>query len=100
MMTYPSALPDANHVELSFMDSRAKLLDVAAFLDRVQRFDQESDYRVKALKDAIAILQSETPDRAKRVLLHFSDMTEEPIPEAHTQGAAGAVDPTLVANQS
>ena len=42
------ASPDL--VELGFMDARSKVIDVAAFLDRVQRAGQDEDYRVKELK--------------------------------------------------
>ena len=77
-------------VDLDFMDARARLLDVASFLDRVDRAGQAGDYRVAALKAALPLLQSEQPGRAAEVLLALSDPTSEPIPEAHTKGAAGA----------
>lgn len=77
-------------VDLSFMDARFKLIDLAAFLDRVQRAGQDDDYRVVALKKAITCLSQNDPERAKQVLLTFSDPTEEPIAKATTQGAAGA----------
>ena len=77
-------------VDLSFVDARFKLIDLAAFLDRVQRAGQDDDYRVVALKKAIACLAQNEPDRAKQVLLTFSDPTTEPIAKAHMQGAMGA----------
>ena len=77
-------------VDLDFMDARARLLDVASFLDRVDRAGQADDYRVAALKAALPLVQSDEPGRAAAVLLALSDPTEEPIPEAHTKGAAGA----------
>ena len=77
-------------VDLNFMDARYKLIDLAAFLDRAQRTGQDGDYRVVALKKAIACLSQNEPARAKQVLLSFSDPTTEPIPKATTQGAAGA----------
>jgi hypothetical protein len=79
-----------NLVDLGFMDSRSKLIDLAAFLDRVQRAGQEGDFRVQALKRAIQFLNSDQPRRAREVLLSFSDTTTEPIPKAMTQGAVGA----------
>ena len=79
-----------NLVDLSFMDSRFKLIELAAFLDRVQKAGQDDDYRVQQLKQAIQCLANDQPDRAKQVLLTFSDPTTEPIAKAHTQGAAGA----------
>jgi hypothetical protein len=79
-----------NLVDLGFMDSRSKLIDLAAFLDRVQRAGQDSDFRVQALKHAVTLLQSNEPRRAKEVLLSLSDPSTAPIPKATTQGAIGA----------
>lgn len=72
------------------MDSRSKLIDLAAFLDRVQRAGQQDDFRVQALKDAISLLSLDQPTRAKEVLLSFSDPSTEPIEKATVQGAIGA----------
>ncbi len=79
-----------NLVDLGFMDARSKLIDLAAFLDRVQRADQTADFRVQALKNAIALLSLDEPKRAKEVLLSFSDPSTEPIAKATMQGAIGA----------
>jgi hypothetical protein len=89
MTNWTSPQP-VNLVDLGFMDSRSKLIDLAAFLDRVQRAGQDGDFRVQALKQAIALLQQREPQRAKQVLLSFSDPSTEPIPKATTQGAIGA----------
>lgn len=74
------------------MDARSKLIDLAAFLDRVQRAGQEGDFRVQALKQAIECLSRAEPLRAKEVLLAFSDPSAEPIAKATVQGAVGAWD--------
>jgi hypothetical protein len=84
---------NVNLVDLGFMDSRSKLIDLAAFLDRVQRAGQEGDFRVMALKQAIQLLGNDEPQRAKQVLLSFSDLTTDPIPKATVQGATGACPP-------
>lgn len=89
MSTWTPPAP-TNLVDLSFMDSRFKLIELAAFLDRVQKAGQDGDYRVQQLKQAIQCLANHHPDRAKQVLLTLSDPTTEPIAKAHTQGAAGA----------
>lgn len=88
----PDWIPPANVnlVDLGFMDSRSKLIDLAAFLDRVQRADQEGDFRVQALKNALSLLAQDKPQRAKEVLLSFSDPSTEPIAQATMQGAIGA----------
>jgi len=72
------------------MDARSKLIDLAAFLDRVQKAGQEGDFRVQALKEAIARLSLDEPTRAREVLLTFSDPGGEPIEKATMQGAIGA----------
>lgn len=72
------------------MDSRSKLIDLAAFLDRVQRAGQENDFRVQALKKAIGLLSLNEPQRAREVLISFSDPSTEPIAKATMQGAIGA----------
>ena len=89
MTTWTSPQP-VNLVDLGFMDSRSKLIDLAAFLDRVQRAGQEGDFRVQALRHAITLLHSNAPQRAKEVLLSFSDPSTDPIPKATMQGAIGA----------
>ena len=85
-----TANKEVNLVDLGFMDARIKAIDIAAFLDRVQRGGQDDDYRVVELKKAIQHLLDEDGDRAKQVLLTLSDPSEEPIPVAHGKGAAGA----------
>lgn len=79
-----------NLVDLGFMDSRSKLIDLAAFLDRVQKAGQDGDFRVQALKNALTLLSQDKPQRAKDVLLSFSDPSTEPIAQATMQGAIGA----------
>lgn len=69
------------------------MIDVAAFLDRVQRFGLDDDYRVQALKSAMQELLSASPGRVERVLRAMSDATEEPVPSATIQGAFGAPRP-------
>lgn len=80
----------ANVVDLSFLDARFNLIEIAAFLDRAQRAGQDGDYRVQALKKALAHLSQNEPQRAKNVLLSLSDPTADPIPKATSKGAAGA----------
>src|SRR5438128_653416 len=76
-------------LDLYFMDARSKLIDLAAFLDRVDRADGEDDFRMKALRTAIQELSSESKEKAKAVLVAFSDPTTEPIAAATTKAACG-----------
>lgn len=77
-------------LDLYFMEARAKLIDLGAFLDRVDRAPGADDFRIKALRQALGELQSTEPGRAKRVLLRLSDPTSQPIPAATTKAASGA----------
>jgi hypothetical protein len=87
-------MPRDKVVDRYFMEHRAKLLDVAAFLDRIDRSeapaDADDDFRVEAMQRAIQLLGDEKGDRAKRVLELFSDPTTEPIDKAPMKGADGA----------
>ena len=77
-------------LDLQFIDARARLIDLAAFLDRIERHEGEADIRLKYFKEALSILQEDRPDRAKAVLDKFSDHSDE-LPETATvQGATGA----------
>lgn len=77
-------------LDLQFIEARHKLIDLAAFLDRVDRHSGESDYRFEAMKEALPILLTVRPDRASAILKAFSDTTSDPIPKATFQGAFGA----------
>ena len=72
------------------MDARAKVIDLAAFMDRVERADGDEDFRMKAFREALKELEKGNADRAKRVLLSLSDPTSEPIAAAATKAATGA----------
>jgi Mg/Co/Ni transporter MgtE len=77
-------------LDLHFMDARYKLIDIAAFLDRIERHEGETDFRFDGLKKAIPILLSNEPNRAKAVLEALSDHSTEPAERATMQGAFGA----------
>ena len=77
-------------LDLQFIETRHKLLDLAAFLDRIDRHPGEQDYRFTALKAALPILLETRPDRACAILEALSDQTTELIPQAAFQGAFGA----------
>lgn len=81
-----------NTVDLYFMDARSKLLDIAAFMDRVERDGFSDDFRYKAFRKALAALETDR-DRAENVLLALSDSTSELIPVATTKAACGAPAP-------
>jgi hypothetical protein len=77
-------------LNLYFLDARHKLIEIAAFLDRVERSRGKDDSRLKAFRAAMRHLNGAKKQRAKGVLLTFSDPTAKPIPAATTKAACGA----------
>jgi uncharacterized protein with von Willebrand factor type A (vWA) domain len=78
-------------LELYFMEARSKVIDLAAFLDRLDRANGGgNDFRIDAFHKALKELQDGKPQRAKRVLLSLSDPTMEPLAAATTKAASGA----------
>lgn len=87
-----TAVPDAARalVDVGFVPVRAKLLEVAAFLDRVERHEVADDFRCEALRQAAQILVDGAPERARRVLEALSDPTTEPDAVSTGKAAFGA----------
>lgn len=87
-------LPRQKVIDAYFIEHRAKLLDIAAFLDRIERAQAQKpgeDFRMTAFKDAIAILTDGQPERARRILELLSDPTDAPLESAAgMKGASGA----------
>ncbi|HUA64251.1 MAG TPA: hypothetical protein VME24_00285 [Alphaproteobacteria bacterium] len=77
-------------LDLYFLDARHKLIEIAAFLDRVERAGGADDFRLKAFRIALGKLSGDGKHRAKDVLLTFSDLSTEPIDKAPGKGAVGA----------
>jgi len=77
-------------LDLYFLDARHKLIEIAAFLDRVERAKGRADFRLEAFRIALGELTGTEIGLAKRVLVVFSDPTAEPIPVATTKSACGA----------
>jgi hypothetical protein len=77
-------------LDLFFLDARHKLIDLAAFLDRVDRASGEADFRLHAFREALHCLESNEPQRAQQVLMALSDPTTRPIPKALSKAACGA----------
>ena len=77
-------------LDLYFMDARSKLIDLAAFIDRVERAEGPEDFRMNAFREALKELGKKNRAKARQVLLAFSDPTATPIPKATGKGAVGA----------
>ena len=81
-------------IDKYFLEHRAKVLDIAAFLDRIDRCkENKKDFRIEALQRCIEELQTDSADRAERILLLLSDHSTEPIENAGAKGASGAQPP-------
>ena len=84
-------------IQLGFIEARGRVLDVAAFLDRVQRAlpapgaagDVQTDDRVQALCDALRVALDGRPERARRILELWSDATTQPADHADGKAARG-----------
>ena len=95
-MTSPrsSPLTATELVDEYFIENRTKLLDIAAFLDRLDRADPacaSTDFRIRAFTDALAALAG--PDRIGTVQMIFSDPRSELLEELDQKSAKGAYDP-------
>jgi hypothetical protein len=87
---HPTFMTKQQALDLYFLDARHKLVEIAAFLDRVERASGKDDFRLKAFRTALAKLDGKRKNRVKAVLLAFSDPTTEPIFVATAKGATGA----------
>ena len=78
-----------------FMEVRAKILDVAAFLDRMDRsvdHNAEDDFRMVAMRQALQTLCADTLGRVYDIQMIFSDPTTEPLMQLDRKSAFGAFD--------
>lgn len=75
------------------MEHRNQILEVAAFLDRLDRAaerDAEDDFRIEAFRWALAELRSKEAGRVERIQMILSDPVVELLEERGRQGAYGA----------
>jgi hypothetical protein len=77
-------------VDHGFIPVRAKLIEVAAFLDRVERYGVDDDFRCVALRAAAGLLVDGKAARARRILEKLSDPTTEPETKSSGKAALGA----------
>ena len=92
---HPSPLRPVELVDEYFIANRNRIIEVAAFLDRLDRADPSiasRDFRVAALQEAIAVLASGSTSRVQDIQLLLSDPATEPLPALDRKGAVGAWD--------
>jgi hypothetical protein len=81
-----------------FIENRNRLLEIAAFLDRIDRADPAvaaQDFRMQVFAEAVAALSTASPDRLRTIQMLLSDPRTEPLPALDRKGAVGAYDPRL-----
>jgi hypothetical protein len=96
--THPgiSPLTQRELIDEYFMEERVKVIDLAAFLDRLDRArerDADDDFRLRSIRDALAVLAGDDAGRVQRVQMIFSDPRSELLEELDQKSAKGAYDP-------
>lgn len=80
-------------LDADFAAARAGVLDIAAFLDRVDRVDRgegEADFRYRALMEALPLLSASGAGRVRAILEALS-YRDDAVPEtAAAKAACGA----------
>ena len=98
-----SALTPTQVIDEYFIENRNRLLEIAAFLDRLDRVDAEAgdrDFRMHVFNEALAMLSSGSPHRVADIQSLMSDPTTEPLEFLDRKGAIGAFDRSVVRSRS
>ena len=95
MSVIPSPRTGTGLIDEYFIENRTRLLEVAAYLDRLDRtggVEGDTDYRMRAFREALEVLCSSDPGRVQRIQMIFSDPTTEPREALDQKAANGAYD--------
>jgi len=80
-------------VDEFFIENRTRLLEIAAFLDRLDRVDRGSlDFRIRAFDEALKILSGSSKNRVNEIQMLLSDPVTKPLDELDRKSALGAYD--------
>lgn len=94
MSTERSPMQAKQALETYFIDNRARLLEIASFLDRIDRYRDsgaaKADFRYKAFIKALKLVTESAKDRTQNIQLLFSDLSTEPVETAVGLKAVGA----------
>ena len=83
-------------VDEYFIENRTRLLEIAAFLDRVDRADPAlagRDFRLRVFAEALQVLAGGQADRLLQIQMLLSDPALEPLAALDRKSAQGAYDP-------
>ena len=94
-MTLPCRNKTACEIlDVYFIENRAKMLDIASFLDRIDRYggtgEAKADFRYQAFTRALKLLAEREGDRTKALQMLFSDLSVEPVESAAGLKTTGA----------
>ena len=93
-MDSQSPLSPKEIVDEYFIENRTRLLEIAAFLDRLDRADPaygSRDFRMKAFAEALTAVAAGN-GRLDRLQMLFSDPTTDPLGALDRKSAFGAYD--------
>ena len=82
-MTTKSSLTVGQIADEYFIENRNRVLEIAAFLDRLDRADPSRasrDFRMRAFGEALKILAEKQPGYMLQIQKLLSDPTTEPLP--------------------
>lgn len=92
----PSPKSGSELIDEYFIENRHRILDIAAYLDRLDRSGEaavKGDFRMRAFIEALQVLATGSFPRTDRIQMIFSDPTVEPRAELDQKAAKGAYDP-------
>lgn len=90
----PSPLTARELIDEYFIENRTRLLEIAAFLDRLDRADAAAagrDFRMQAFREALDALDQRS-GRLDRIQLILSDPRQGPLDALDRKSALGAYD--------
>lgn len=90
-------LTTAQIIDEYFIENRTRLLELAAFLERIDRSADgapaHGDFRMAAFEEALRVLASNATDKMDQIQFIFSDRTTEPREKLDAKSASGAWNP-------
>ena len=91
-----SPIKSKKALDTYFLDNRARLLDIASFLDRIDRYEYseeaKSDFRYQSFIKALHCLLESEKNRTKSIQMIFSDLSIAPIESVIDPKAYGACE--------
>jgi hypothetical protein len=93
-MSAASPLSPKDLVDEYFIENRTRILEIAAFLDRLDRTDStyaKRDFRMKAFIEALGLL-GRSGNRLDAIQLLLSDPSPTPLEALDRKSALGAYD--------